>query len=332
MLAALRRFGEREALLAAACIACAALFSILSPHFADPGNLSTILRNSVELFLVGLGMTLLLGVGGIDVSVGVVMGLAAIAVGRLLEAGVDPALAGLAGPLAGAALGLVTAAVVVLGRIPAIVATLGLFGVYRAAIFLALGGSWLSGLPTGLTELFGARLLGVPASFLVIAAAYAAVFVALRHTPFGPHLLATGNAADKARLAGVSVRRTQFVAFVVSGALCGLAASFYIATYRNVAVTIGGTLALEAIAAVVLGGTSILGGRVSLVGTALGVLLLRLLQNGLLLVGVPSLWQPVVTGLLLLLVLGAGAARGKLAIPPLLRPRVALDGRPGGAR
>lgn len=316
----LHRFGEREMLLAAACIASILLFSFLSPFFADPGNLSTILRNSVELFLVGLGMTLLLGVGGIDVSVGVVMGLAAIAVGKLLAAGVDPALAGLAGPLAGVVLGLITASVVVLGRIPAIVATLGLFGVYRAAIFLFLGGAWLSGLPTGLTELVAVRLAGVPLAFFIIAAAYLAVFLALRHTPFGPHLLAIGNSDAKARLSGISVKRTQFIAFVISGALCGLAASFYVATYRNVEMTIGGTLALEAIAAVVLGGTAITGGRVSLIGTALGVLLLRILQNGLLLSGVPSLWQPVVTGLLLLLVLGMEAARGRLVLPAFLRP------------
>jgi len=90
---------------------------------------------------------------------------------------------------------------------------------------------------------------------------------------------------------------------VASGLLCGLAAVFYVSTYRNVAMTVGGNVALEAIAAVVLGGTSILGGRCSLMGTAIGVMLIRILQNGLLLMGVPSLWQTVVTGLLLIVIL-----------------------------
>ena len=183
-------------------------------------------------------MRLLLGIGGIDVSVGSVLGLAAIGIGRLLEAGAPPALSALAGPVAGLALGMVTAVVVIFGRIPAIVATLGLLGVYRAGIFLALGGSWLSGLPVGLTNLLSARILGVPISVLVIALAYGAVFVAVRLTPFGAHLLAIGNSEARARLAGIGVRKVQVAAFVISGGLCGLAASFDVATYRNRAVAL----------------------------------------------------------------------------------------------
>lgn len=310
----LSSLGGRELTLAAACVAAIVLFSLVSPHFGTPGNLLTVLRNSTELLLIGLGMTLLLAMGGIDVSVGVVMGLAAIVVGQALGADVHPLLAALIGPVIGGALGIVTACVVVLGRIPPIVGTLGLFGVFRTAIFVILGGQWLSGLPTDLTELVNARLLGLPLTAWVVALAYLMVWTALRHTPYGPHLLSIGNSEDKARLSGVAVVRVRFATFVVSGALCGLAATFYVATYRNVEMTIGSTLALEAIAAVVLGGTSILGGRCSLIGTVLGVLLLRLLQNGLLLVGVPSLWQTVVTGGLLLGVLSLEVLAGRLRL------------------
>src|SRR4029077_17732644 len=165
----------------------------------------------------------------------------------------------------------------------------------------------------------------------VIALAYGAVFVAVRLTPFGAHLLAVGNSEARARLAGIGVRRGQGAAFGISGGLGGLAASFYVATYRNVEMTIGATLALEAVAAVVLGGTAVAGGRISLLGTAFGVILLRLLQNGLLLVGVPSLWQPVVTGLLLLLVLGAEALSGRLLLKRLY-PSALGAASPGGTR
>jgi ribose/xylose/arabinose/galactoside ABC-type transport system permease subunit len=252
--------------------------------------------------------------GGIDVSVGMVMGLAAIVVGRLVQAGDHAALAILVGPAVGGLLGAVTATVVVFGRIPAIVGTLGLLGVYRAAIFVLLGGTWLSGLPATLTAVIGASFLGVPVAALVIAAAYFAVWLALRRTSYGPHLLAIGNNEERARLSGVPVARVRLATFVVSGLLCGLAAVFYVSTYRNVAMTIGGSIALEAIAAVVLGGTSIMGGRCSLLGTALGVILLRLMQNGLVLIGVPSLWQTVVTGTLLLVVLSSEALSGRLAL------------------
>ena len=100
MRAILERFGKREALFAAGCLVSGFVFSLLSPYFASVDNLLTIARNSTELLLIGLGMTLLLGVGGIDVSVGSLLGLAAIVIGRLLEAGTPPALAALAGPLA----------------------------------------------------------------------------------------------------------------------------------------------------------------------------------------------------------------------------------------
>ena len=142
------RVGGREATLLAACLAAAVAFSAASPSFATAENLLTVLRASQELLLVGLGMTLLLAMGSIDVSVGVVMGLAAVAVGRALQAGWPAPLAGLLGPVVGTLLGAVTASVVVLGRVPPIVGTLGLFGVYRAAVFLAatLGGACLFGL------------------------------------------------------------------------------------------------------------------------------------------------------------------------------------------
>ena len=310
--------GGRELTLLTACVLVAVAASAASPYFATVDNLSTVLRNSVELMMVGLGMTLLLAMGGIDVSIGMVLGLAALGTGALVGAGYGPLLPILAGPAVGALLGLLTGAVVVLGGIPAIVATLGLLGVFRAAIFLLLNGRWLSGLPPTLTNILSSDLLGVPIASIVIAAMYLAFWVALRHTPYGPHLLAIGNDEQKARLSGVTVRRVRIATFLVSGLLAGVAAVFYVSTYRNVVTTVGGNIALEAIAAAVLGGTSITGGGCSLLGTALGVVLIRLLQNGLVLVGVPSLWQTVVTGALVLLVLSGEAMRGRFFIPRLL--------------
>lgn len=302
----------RELILLAACILAIVVFSLASPYFGTVDNANTVLRNSTELLLIGLGMTLLLAMGGIDVSIGILMGLAATVVGRALGHGVDPLAVALIGPAIGAMLGVVTACVIVIGGIPAIVGTLGLMGVYRTAIFVALGGQWLSGLPTDLSTLVNATLAGIPITYWVIALVYFGVWTALRRTPFGVHLLAIGNSEEKSRLSGVAVIKVRFAAFVVSGALAGLAATFYVATYRNVEMTIGSTLALDAIAAVVLGGTSILGGRCSLVGTVLGVFLLRILQNGLLLIGVPSLWQTVVTGGLLIAVLSIEVLSGRL--------------------
>ena len=221
-----------------------------------------------------------------------------------------PLLAALAGPLIGLLAGLITALVVVIGRIPAIVGTLGLFGVWRTALFVLLGGQWLSGLPGDLTHALMRPLLGLPLMAWLIVAAWALVCwrCAIRRTGYGA---GSRQLRRKARLAGIPVTRA-------CRDLCSQrravrpAATCYIATHRNVEMTVGGTLALEAIAAVVLGGTRITGGSCSLLGTLLGVLLLRILQNGLLLIGVPSLWQTVVTGAVLLLVLSSEAASGRL--------------------
>lgn len=302
---------SREIALLAITLVAIGCFSWFSPWFATVDNLLTVLRNSSELLLIALGMTLVIAMGGVDVSVGVVMGVAAWGVGQLLMLQ-SPWLAALAGPVIGLLAGLITGLVVVMGRIPAIVGTLGLFGVWRTGLFVLLGGQWLSGLPNSLTHGLAQTLVGIPLMAWVIALAWLLVWLALRYTPYGVWLLAAGNSEEKARLAGIPVTQVRIATFLVSGVLCGLAATCYIATYRNVEMTVGGSLALEAIAAVVLGGTRITGGSCSLLGTLLGVLLLRILQNGLLLVGVPSLWQTVVTGAVLLVVLSSEAASGRV--------------------
>lgn len=293
----------REITLAVACVLAVILFGLFSPVFGTEGNAATVLRNGYELWLIALGMSLLMAMGAIDVSVGAVMGLAAILTGQALLAELPLPVVVLVGPLAGAALGLVAGAIVVWGRIPAIVATLGLFGVFRMLIFLLLGGQWLSGLPGDLTRMVDWRGLGIPLGLVIVALVYGLTWMFLRRTTYGPHLLAIGQDEGRARLMGLAVARVRIATFAASGALCGLAGVFYVGIYRNVSMTIGADVALEAVAAVILGGTPIFGGRISLMGTVLGVLLLRILQNGLLLVGVPSLWQTVVTGALLLGVL-----------------------------
>lgn len=302
---------SREIALLAIAFIAMGCFSWFSPWFATLDNLLTVLRNSSELLLIALGMTLVIAMGGVDVSVGVVMGIAAWGIGQLLMSQ-SPWLAAIAGPVIGLLAGLITALVVVLGRIPAIVGTLGLFGVWRTGLFVLLGGQWLSGLPNTLTLGLMQTLGGVPVMAWIIVIAWALVWLALRHTPYGLWLLAAGHSEEKARLAGIPVTQVRVATCLISGVLCGLAATCYIATYRNVEMTVGGSLALEAIAAVVLGGTRITGGSCSLLGTLLGVLLLRILQNGLLLVGVPSLWQTVVTGTVLLVVLSSEAASGRV--------------------
>lgn len=302
---------SREAAIAVALVAACAGFAAASPYFATAGNLLAVARRCIDLALVALGEMLVLAAGGIDVSAGVAMGVASIAVGKALRAGAPAVLAALAGPAVGLLLGGAAALAVVAGQMPPIVATLGLWGIWRAALYLLLGGQWLSGLPRTLDPLLDASLLGIPPVLVGIVALYGIVWLVLRRTPAGPRLLAVGGREDAARRAGIDVARTKALVYVAAGALNGIAATVYVAQYRNVEMTTGGTLALDAIVAAVLGGCSISGGEASLVGTALGVVLLRVIQNGMVLLGLPSLWTSVIEGALLILVLSIEAA-GKL--------------------
>jgi len=296
-------FGRRELTLALACVAVAAVFQFLSPYFLTPDNLITILRNSVELLLVSLGITFVLATAGIDIAVGGALGICAIFVGWSVQGGWPFVLVVLIGPLVGTALGLVSAFLIVQGKIPPIIATLGLFGVYRAAIFLLLGGSWISGLPDTLGPAVNTTIAGVPLTAIYILFFYFIGWIVIRWVPLGIAIRATGGNERAARLSGVSIGRTKFFVYGFTGLLVGFAAFLYVARYRNVETSTGGLIALDAIVASVLGGTSVLGGKANLLGAMFGVLLVRLLQNGFVLIGVPSLWEQVITGALLIAVL-----------------------------
>jgi AI-2 transport system permease protein len=302
--------GRRELTLALACLVVAVFFQFLSPYFLTAENLITILRNSVELLLVSLGISFILATAGIDIAVGGALGICAIFVGWSVQGGWPLAAVLLIGPIIGSALGLVSAALIVWGKIPPIIATLGLFGVYRAAIFLLLGGSWISGLPDTLGPTVNTSIAGVPLTAIYVFFFYLAGWVVMRWLPLGIAIQATGGNERAAMLSGVAIGKAKFFVYGFTGLLVGFAAFLYVARYRNVETSTGGRIALDAIVASVLGGTSVLGGRVNLLGAMLGVLLVRLLQNGFVLVGMPSLWEQVITGFLLIAVLILDALAG----------------------
>lgn len=303
--------GRRELTLALACLIVILCFHFLSPYFLTAENLTTILRNSIELLLVSLGITFILTTAGIDIAVGGALGICAIFVGWSIQGGWPFAAVLLIGPLIGTGLGLISATLIVHGKIPPIIATLGLFGVYRAAIFLLLGGSWISGLPDTLGPAVNTTIAGIPLTAIYVLFFYSVGWLIIRWLPLGIAIRATGGNERAARLSGVGIGRTKFFVYGFTGLLVGFAAFLYVARYRNVETSTGGLIALDAIVASVLGGTSVLGGKANLLGALFGVLLVRLLQNGFVLIGVPSLWEQVITGVLLIgvLILDALAQR-----------------------
>lgn len=284
----------------------AALFARASPYFLSGTNFMTILGNSADLAIVSVGMAVVLTLGGVDVSVGSVEGIAAILIGKAIEAHWGVAAAVL-GPAAGGLLGFVNGLIVVYGRVPAIIATLGTMNIWRAAIFLIIGGRWISGLPDVLGGFISGTGLGV-----ILLAVYLQSWYVMRLSPLGPHIHAIGNNSAAATFAGVPVRKASLFAYTFVGVAAGLAAVLYVARYQNIEINVGTSTALNAIAAAVIGGTSVMGGELNLAGTAVGVAFIAVLRNGLVLMNLPALWEQVVIGMLLVVVLSVDFVRQRL--------------------
>jgi ribose transport system permease protein len=296
---------QREAVILVLLVVEVCGFALFAEGFATADNVANVLRNATELGLIAAGMTLLIIQGAIDVSVGSLLGVVAFVAAKLLDAAVSPVLVLLACLALGAVLGTVNGLLVTAGRIPPIIATLGTNSVWRAVIFILLGGQILTGIPSFSGALEGNSVANVPLVFVMVIVVYALLWYLLRHRVFGRTLYALGNNEDAARLAGLPVRRTQLISYGLLGVLVGLAALTYTVRVPSVEVTIGQDYALLAIAAVVIGGASITGGTGSIVGTFMGVLFVAFLRNGLVVLGIPSLWEQAALGTFILLSVGA---------------------------
>jgi len=242
-----------------------------------------------------------------------VMVCAVVVAKSLVDSGVSLPVAVLLSVVLGAALGLVNGVLIAYGRVHAIIITFGTANLFKFLGLQIFGGSTVNGIPNTL-DVFGrggaGRTLGVPHSFLVMLVLAALAWYYLRHTPRGRHLYAIGNDADAARLAGVKVQRRILSAYVLTGALTGLAACFVIAQgTATLAPNVGAGMELAAIAAVVIGGTSIMGGRGSVLGTVLGALLVQTVTSGVTQLGWRSQLASLFIGIFILVAVGVDLLR-----------------------
>jgi ribose transport system permease protein len=300
---------SREVTVAAFVIALGIYLEAATGRFLTLENLANVLLSSAGTAIVALGMTLVIVTGGIDVSVGSMLGVVSVAVGYAAAArwGVVPvALVGLA---SGALLGWVNGALIAFGGIMPVIATLGTLNILRALAFQLLGARWISDLPPTLQPLGLGVVLRVPvAAWVALALAGGFAYLTARR-PLGRHLYAVGGNAEAARLAGIDLTRVTLFVYTVTGALVGVAGLIYVGQTGIVQSNTGAGFELQVIAAVVLGGTSILGGRGSIAGSLLGALLVAEIKNGLILRNISGLAEGIVTGVLILLAVGADLVR-----------------------
>ena len=273
-----------------------AFFGLKTSHFFDRETFVTIANEIPASVLVAVGMTFVLIAGGIDLSVGSVLGLSGAVLGLLMVQRHLPLLPALLGCLGvglacGAANGLVTTAF----RLPSFIVTLGMLEVARG------GSYWVTDSQTQyigspVESLAAASVFGLSLPFLLAVALVLAGQVVLSKTVFGRHLLAVGNNAETARLSGIAPNRLRFATFALSGLLAALAAAIDTSRFQSADPNSGNGLELQAIAAVVIGGTSLMGGRGSVIASFFGVLIIAVLGAGLAALGVKDEVKRVVTG------------------------------------
>ncbi len=295
---------RRETIVLALLIVGSLLFDVTHPTFLSPSNLEQIFTNVAVVAIVSIGMTLVIVTGGIDVSVGSALALCMLAAGRVMAGGGGLVLAIVAALAVGAGVGLLNGTLVAYGRIHPIIVTLGTLNIIRAVHIGALGKNWLT--PPHLAESLAlGTFAGIPNAwwFTMLIAALLTAFVIWR--PLGRAIYAVGGNSEAARLAGVNVPLVTVAIYALMGVLVACAALIQLGQAGTIQPNEGSGLELQAVAATVIGGTSILGGRGTIVGGLLGALLVEAVHNALITIGNVGLLEGLVVGGLILIAVAA---------------------------
>jgi simple sugar transport system permease protein len=317
------RGANNEGVLALVLVALVLGMSIANPVFFTLPTAFSILRSSIVPLIFALGVLMVIISGGIDVSFAAIAVFAAYTTVQALQSGAPDL--GLIGAfvlalLIGASLGAINGFLIAKFRLPTLIVTLGTQGIFKGALLTYVGARYIADLPESMaqvstTNLFEVNthsgsaylhILVVPAVLLAIGLAWV-----LRNTMFGRSIYAIGGDVEAARRAGIRVVRTQMVVYVVAGTMAAVGGMIYVIMGRSASPQILVGSELDIIAAVVLGGASIFGGRGSVLGTTLGVILVQVIYNSLILAGVPSAWQRTAVGLLLIIGVGIQAVASR---------------------
>ena len=293
---------NREGAIIAALLLVYVVSLFIVPNFDGPLTVTYLLRDVAPILLIALPMTLIIITEEIDLSVASVVGLSSVLTGLLTDAGIPFAAAALLAVLAGALAGMINGFLVTVVGLPSLAVTIGTLALFRGIAVGLLGTTAITSFPEGWTNLARANIPGTPIPVIIIAFAVLAVLftVVLHFTPFGRSLYAIGLNKEAAAFSGIDVARTKFVLFVASGAVSAFAGVYFTLLYSNARGDNAMGMELQIIAAVLLGGVSIFGGRSAMHGVIAGVLLIGTLSSALRLANVTSDVINIITGLLLI--------------------------------
>jgi len=290
----------RESTLAAVVILLVVYLSWASPYFFTAGNLTVVGRQIGLALIISVGMTFVILIGGIDLSVGSVVALVSVLTGEfMVTLGLTPPVAVILALVAGAVVGLINGSINAFLGIPSFVVTLGMLAVARGLSLGITSGSTISGFPPEFLFLGQGDYLGIPIPVWVAGVVAIAAHIVLSRTTFGRHVYFVGSNEQAAKLSGIRVRRVKISVFVIASTLAAISGALETARLSVGQPAAGNGYELLAIGAAVIGGASLFGGVGGVIGTALGTSLLLLIQNALILLGISAYWQQVFSGVII---------------------------------
>jgi len=300
----------------AALLLIVGFFYLLEPAFLSSRNIRAILNVVTFVGIIAVGQTILLIAGEFDLSVGSLAGLSAVVAGKLMtDAALPVPIAIIGGMAVGAALGLVNGLIVVRLGIPAFIQTLGMLFIGQGLIQVVTNGYPVYPLPPEISAVGMANLgFGLGWSFVFFVGVVVIADLVLRRTVLGRNLYATGGNKEVARLVGINTATYKIGAFTLVGALSGIAGMFVMGDLGSATTSIGSGWELVVIAGVVVGGVSLFGGAGTVLGGVIGILLLKVVQSGLVVIGVNSNWQQIAVGVIMVLAVGLDILRRRYFI------------------
>lgn len=275
----------------------------LNHDFLAPMNILNLLRQVSINALIAFGMTFVILTGGIDLSVGAILALSSALMAGIMLHGSDPILAIIIASLIGAVFGAANGILVTKGKIAPFIATLATMTIYRGLTMVYTDGNPITGLSDSFWfQVFGrGYLFGLPIPAITVIITFVIAAIILNKTPFGRHVYAIGGNEKASIISGVKVNKIKIMVYAINGLLAALAGSIVVSRLNSAQPTAGTSYELDAIAAVVLGGTSLTGGHGKILGTLIGALIIGTLNNGLNILGVSSFYQLIVKGVVILI-------------------------------
>jgi ribose transport system permease protein len=292
---------RREAGIFFALVGLVILITGFQPNFINSGNLFLVSRQIALTAIIALGVLFVILTGGIDLSVGSTVGLSGFLCGLAMAAGLHPLVAIVVGLLTGAIVGAVNGAIVAFVGVTPFIVTLGMLGVARGAVLVLKHGDSVREISKGFIAVGNGSVFGISVPVVILIIIAIVCFLVLGRSVFGRQVFAIGGNEKAAALSGINTRAVKFLTYVLSGVLSAVTGILFVARFQSAQADAGKGMELDAIAAAVIGGTSLMGGEGSVAGVLLGAIIMGVIRNGLVLMQVSSYWQELIIGTIIVL-------------------------------